>query len=510
MILDSSRPYDPVRWWAAHEPARVALVDREGARRWTYGELDALADGWAAVLRERGVRPGDRVALLAPNCVHACALLFAAIRTGAALVPLNWRLAPGELQAVLQDARPAMSLHHASLLPPPPGNWPISWLEMEEALSAGGAGRTPAPPDHTPAPRDAGVPGEDPGISLILYTSGSTGRPKGVMISQRQLLFNAVATCASWELGPGDVAPLSTPLFHTGGWNVFATPLWHCGGCVVLDRFDPATFLQVLEEEGCTVALAVPTQLVMLRAAADWGRPLPRLRRFFSGGAPCPPQLATEVRSAGYVLREGYGLTECGPNCFAISDQEAMANPGAVGRPVMFLEARLCDEAGRDVGDGEVGELCLRGPQLFSGYFDDPVRTAEALTADGWLRTGDLARRDHGGLFRICGRRKEMFISGGENVFPGEVEAALAACPGVAEVAVIGVPDPRWGEVGHAFVVAGGAALRIEELLRFARGCLAGYKVPRHVTLLESLPRLGSGKVDRRALLSPSLPGEAP
>ncbi|HEX9710772.1 MAG TPA: AMP-binding protein, partial [Candidatus Thermoplasmatota archaeon] len=337
---------------------------------------------------------------------------------------------------------------------------------------------------------------------LVLYTSGSTGRPKGAILPHRQLFYNAVATVTGWQLSAGDVAPVSTPLFHTGGWNVFATPLWHAGGTVVLlDGFDPADFLAGVREEGCTVALTVPTQLLLLQGTEGWGEPLPALRFFISGGAPCPPALARAVRDAGYRFREGYGLTECGPNCFATSDEEALARPGSVGWPIPFLEARLVDAEGAEVDEGREGELLLRGPQLFGGYFGDPERTREALTPDGWLRTGDVARRDPDGAFTICGRRKEMYISGAENVFPGEVEAALLDCPGVAEVVVLGVPDPRWGEVGRAYLVrSAGSALTEEEVREFGRARLAAYKVPKSVVFVDALPKLGSGKVDRGAL----------
>jgi len=498
--------YDPVRWWAAMAPDRIALVEPATGERLSYAQFSARADTWANYLRSHGVRPGDRIALLAPNCADTCALLFAAIRVGAALVPLNWRLAAGELQAIMADARPALALHHPSMAPPAAEVEGRTWYSLNEVATGPSSPATARPTGASPyASADHTADAGD--AALILYTSGSTGRPKGVVLPHRQLLFNAVATCAAWELGPDDVAPISTPLFHTGGWNVFATPLWHCGGRVVLmDRFDPDTFLRILDDEGCTVVLAVPTQLVMLRAAADWGRPLPTLRRIFSGGAPCPQPLAADVRAAGYTLREGYGLTECGPNCFAITDADACVHPGTIGRPIMFLQARLCDDAGSDVPDGDVGELWLRGPQLFAGYFNDPVRTADAVTPDGWLRTGDLARRDVDGLFAIAGRRREMYISGGENVFPAEVEAALAECPGIVDVAVIGVADETWGEVGHAFVVASDASLAADDVVRFARVRLAGYKVPRRISLLAALPRLGSGKVDRRALLQRSIP----
>jgi fatty-acyl-CoA synthase len=489
-----ARP-DPLRFWRRIAPERVALVDRARGGRLTYAELDAGADRWAAVLRARGIGRGAIVAAMAGNRGELAELLFACGRVGAALLPLNWRLPPAELAPVLADARPDLLVGEGRFRPAleaaAAGDSP--WIDLDgeapRLLAAGG-----------PAAADVEVAGEEP--LLVLYTSGSTGRPKGAVLPHRQVLYNAVATATAWALGPDDVAPVSTPFFHTGGWNVFATPLWHRGGTVVLfDGFDAGAFLDGLAEEGCTVALAVPTQLLMLAESTAWGRALPRLRHFVSGGAACPAALAARVRAAGYRFREGYGLTECGPNCFAISDEEAVRRPGSVGWPVPFLEMRLAAGDGGEAAAGAPGELQLRGPQLFGGYLRDAERTAAAFTADGWLQTGDLALRDADGAYTICGRRKEMFISGGENVFPGEVEAALADCPGVAEAVVVGVPDPRWGEVGRAFVVAapGGAATEAV-VFAHARTRLAGYKVPRSVVFVPEIPRLGSGKADRRAL----------
>jgi fatty-acyl-CoA synthase len=486
---------DPLRFWRRRAPDRVALVDRAHGGRMSYAALDAGADRWAALLRAQGVGRGGIVALLAGNRREAVELFFACGRVGAALLPLNWRLSAAELRPILADARPDVLFGESRFREryDGAGSAGVPWIDLDDdaprLLARGG----------TEAP-DAEIAGDEP--LLILYTSGSTGRPKGAVLPHRQVFFNAVATAAAWELGPGDVAPVSTPFFHTGGWNVFATPLWHRGGTVVLfDQFDADGFLQGLAEEGCTMALTVPTQLLMLTESPLWGRPLPRLRAFVSGGAPCPGPLAERVRAAGYRFREGYGLTECGPNCFAISDDEAVRRPGSVGWPVPFLEMRLETDDGSEAEPGLPGELLLRGPQLFGGYLRDAARTAEAFTPDGWLRTGDLARRDADGAFTICGRRREMFISGGENVYPAEVEAALADCAGLAEVVVVGVPDARWGEVGRAYAVAApGRVLTEETLVAHARGRLAGYKVPRSVVILSELPRLGSGKVDRRAL----------
>ncbi len=503
---------DAVRRWALLAPARTALVEHDAAApAWTYAALDRRADGWARALAAAGVGPGARVALLAGTRAECVALFYGCLRAGAALVPLNWRLTPGELAGVLGDALPAALVvepRHAALAAAALA-LPAAAPARAAAAVAFDAGRA----GEEDAPFGADRPADDAGdATMVLYTSGSTGAPKGVVLPRRQLLFNAVATTTAWELGAREVVPVSTPLFHTGGWHVFLTPALHAGATAVLfDGFEPEAFLAGLGAHGCTRAFAVPTQLTMLLDAPGWGRPLPALRRVVSGGAPCPPGVRAAVRARGVHFREGYGLTECGPNCFALGDAEGdEAGPGVVGAPTPFLQARLVDEGGETPAVGAPGELLLRGPQLFAGYLGRPEQTADALTADGYLRTGDLAARDARGRFRICGRRKEMYISGGENVFPGEVELALAGCPGVAEVAVVGVPDARWGEVGCAFVVARGAApdggpaagaLDAAAVTAHARRSLAGYKVPKRVVVLDApLPRLGSGKVDRQAL----------
>ena len=510
------RRSDPVRFWARLAPDRVGLEVPAEDRSLSYRELDEAADRWAAWLVDRGIGAGDRVATLAGNRVEQIHLFFACGRVGAVLTPLNWRLAGSELAVVLEDAAPRLLLgegrfREAAGAAVDEADAEPAWHDLAEI----GVRRAGIPEAVRPAEareragevRPHGEEGRGPDQPrLLLYTSGTTGRPKGVVLPRRQILFNAVATTTAWELGPGDAAPISSPLFHTGGWNVLATPLWHRGGRVVLlEGFDPDTFLGTLRATGCTVALTVPTQLRMLRDGDEWGLELPELRTFFAGGEPLPRSLARGVRQAGYPLRQGYGLTECGPNCFAIDPDVARERPEIVGRPVPFLEARLDAGDGSAPAPGEAGELLLRGPQMFGGYFRDPGRTAEAVTEDGFLRTGDLARRHEDGAFEICGRRKSMFISGGENVFPAEVEAALAGHEAVEEVVVVGRPHRTWGEVGHAFVVpaaalSGGRAPDGEAILAAARERLAKYKVPRAVTFLDELPRLGSGKPDRSAL----------
>jgi fatty-acyl-CoA synthase len=436
------------------------------------------------------------------NRVEVIALFFACTRIGATLVPVNWRLAASELNTILAHADARVIFGESRFLSLLDQSVSANRIDLDTDASRILA----TAPIHS---GDVEIDAEGP--ALILYTSGSSGHPKGVIIPQRQILFNAIATTTAWQLSHTDIAPLATPLFHTGGWNVFATPLWHRGGSIVLfDQFDPENFIDALAEERCTVALTVPTQLVMMTQAQGWGRPLPDLRFFISGGAPCSGSLAAKVRQTGYTLREGYGLTECGPNCFAISSEESLRNPGKVGRPVPFLEMRLVDDLLRDVPEGEPGELILRGPQMFGGYLHDEERTAEALAPGRWLRTGDLAVRGNDGLFAICGRRKEMYISGGENVYPGEVESALVAHPQVSEAVVVGVPHPLWGEVGCAFVLPRAGMNPVPaEVIAFAKRNLAAYKVPKNVIVVADLPRLGSGKPDRRALAERASSGQS-
>lgn len=487
---------DPFRAWARLTPDKVAIIDRVRGTRATYRDVDEAAQRWMTVLAEHGVRRGDRVALLSMNRTEVIGLFYGCVRLGAALVPLNWRLAEPELVRVVEAARVALfvgeerfaAIGHAVAQSP--------WLDLDAAAAV--------LPGIVPGARITSGTAEIDAESaaLILYTSGSTGKPKGAILSNRQLLFNALATTTGWQLGARDIGPVSTPFFHTGGWNVIAIPLWTVGGTVVMfDAFDPARFLDALDEDRCTIAFAVPTQFVMLCGEPGFGRPLPRLRNFMSGGAPLPQALAARVRAAGYAIRQGFGMTEFGPNCFAISDEAAVAKPESVGWPCPFVEIRLVDALERDVPDGIVGEILLRGPQLFSGYLFDDEGTAAAMTADGWYRSGDLAMRDADGAFSIRGRRKHMFISGGENVFPGEVEAALTVCAGVGEAVVIGVADDKWGEVGHAFLFPrAGAVVDGTAVLAELRTMLAAYKVPKRVTVLNDPPRLASGKVDRGLL----------
>ena len=489
---------DLAAWRAALTPGRPALHWRG---QWlSYRELDERASQLAARLHAEGVRAGDRVGILALNHVAHVDLLLAAPKLGFIYAPFNYRLSAPEQKAIAQLLEPAFLLHDRA---------------NQEKAEATGCRRLPleryaswlakpAPPAPAPALGDDA-------IHMILLTGGSTGLPKGAQIPYRQVFFNAAATAFAWGLSENDCVIQATPAFHAA-LNVFTTPLFYLGARVVwTENFEPGEYLDRAGEHGATALFMVPTMFQMLAAHPDFAKAdLSRVRFAITGGAPCPPTVRDAFAARGIRFKLGYGMTECGVNCFAIGLDEAERHPDSVGRPMPTLAAVIRAPDGAEVEPGEIGELTLSGPLVCAGYFRKPAETAAALR-DGWLWTGDLARRDEHGLFYICGRRKEMYISGGENVYPAEVEAALAQCRGVAECAVIGIPDARWGETGLAAVVTReGSKVSGENLRAELKGRLAGYKVPGEFLFLKSLPKTGAGKVDKPGLRALYEQGHAP
>lgn len=486
MILDVAAkraqltPDAPALWW-------------EG--RWlTYSELDDRAERLAAALRGAGVRKGDRVAVLAQNHVAHIDLLLATAKTGAIYAPFNVRLAAPEQRAIADYLRPALLMHDEPHADKARATGVPLWHldEHEERLRA-------AAPDPRPPGYDAVVGPED--VQMILLTGGTTGLPKGAMLPYRQGFYNAVNTVLSWQLRADDCVIQATPCYHAA-LNAFTVPLFHVGGQVVLQRaFDPDEYLRLVQEAGATVLFLVPTMFQMVASCASFATAdLGRVRWAISGGAPCPLPVREAFTRRGVPMRQGYGLTEAGVNCFATRQEVADRKPHSVGWPMLHGEAVVRRPDGTPCAPGETGELTLRGPHVFAGYFEREDATREVLR-DGWLWTGDLAVVDEEGVFSIVGRRKEMFISGGENVYPVEVESAIYDHDAVAECAVVGVPDERWGEVGLACVVLKpGRSLTADELRAFLYGRLARYKVPKHVEFAPELPKSGAGKVLKRAI----------
>jgi fatty-acyl-CoA synthase len=479
-------------------PEREALLELASGRRFTYAALNERANRTANWLRDCGLGAGDRVALLAHNSVVYVDLLYACGKIGAVFVPLNWRLATAEWHYILSTCRPHCLIYEAEFeerLPAVDGRIPTQLVSLSQ-YEAAVAQRPSTEPDR-PATLSQYAP------YCILYTSGTTGRPKGAVISHRQVLWNAINTVISWELSAADVSPIFTPMFHAGGLFVFLTPLFYAGGRVIIARqFEAEAALDVIEREGCTVVLGVPTLFQMwLQTAVLAQTDFSRLRWFISGGAPCPPALIDAWhRATGTTLRQGYGLTEVGPNCFCMSNEEAVSRPGSVGKPIFHSRLRLVDAAGHNVPPGATGELIISGPHVCAGYLDNAEATAAALR-DGWFYTGDMARQDEDGYFYIVGRFKDMLISGGENVYAAEVEAVFLQHPAVADCALIGRPDEKWGEVGlMVTVLAPGQTATAAELQAFCRQRLAAYKAPKEVIFVERLPYSPYGKVMKSEL----------
>jgi fatty-acyl-CoA synthase len=489
-------------------PDRTALILDETGERISYGELDRRAAAAAGALRrELGLEKGDRYAALSGNRVEMVEAFFAAGKSGAIFVPLSTRATPHELARILADAAPR------ALLYGPEERQTVEDLRAASNLSEFVAFGEKARPEDVswtellaqhpdPPQRIEACGAEDP--YCLLYTSGTTGRPKGAIVPHRMIAWNAINTTLSWQLRADDVAPVFTPLYHAGGLTVFITPLTAIGGTVVLMAgFEPSAVWRAIERHGCTIVLGVPTIWRMLRDAPEFAAAdLSQVRWLISGGAPLPVALVEDYRRRGAVLKQGFGMTEVGVNCFAMTSKEAFTKVGSVGKPLLWTEARIAAEDGGELAPGEVGELWLRGPHVCSGYWNDPDETRAAFGPDGWFKTGDLARRDGDGFYFIAGRRKDIFISGGVNVSPLEVEAELLQHPSVADVAVVGVPDPLWGEVGAAFVVARpGVSVTSDELADFLAGRLARLKVPKRFELVPDLPRTPYGKVVKSELV---------
>jgi len=490
---------------AVSAAGRTAIDDR--GVRIGYGDLEARAHELALSLRRAGYGPGDRLATITGNSIDHVVVFFACAKAGVAMVPLSWRLSSRELAEMLRHAEPALVAIEdeylaiatdafARLSSSPPITL-LGTTGIESAVPArAGAGRSSAPATAGRAVRD-----DDP--LLVIYTSGSEAAPKGVVLTHANCFWNNLALAGVAQLTADDVVLAVLPQFHVAAWNCQPLLAWWVGATVVLERsFQPRRALQLIRERGVTAMMGVPTQYRMLADDPDFtARGVGSVRQALVGGATIPPTLAQRWADAGVPLSQGYGLTEAAPNVLCLPASEARENPGAVGRPYPHVDVRIVDPESELVLDGEAtGELWVRGPSVFAGYLHDEEATSR-VRSGAWLRTGDIVHRDAEGIFRIVDRMKDIFISGGENVAPAEVERALLLHPGVADAAVVGVPDDVWGERGVAFIVReDGAALGADEVLAHARSELAGFKVPVRVVFVDDLPRSTIEKLARARL----------
>jgi len=483
-------------------PDEIALIHVPTRRQFTYAELDRRALQCARVWTDLcALSPCDRVCILSENRVEYVDAFWAAGKSGIILVPLGTRSTARELQQILADCGPRCLMYSAKY--EKLARELQQLVPFEHAIIFDGEDDSPNAMSYARALHKvrldpfARLP-QSEDVFCLLYTSGTTGRPKGVMIPHRQIAFNAFTTVLSWQLRPTDRVQVYTPMYHAGGLTVFMTPLFAIGGSIVLhEGFEAAEILRAFRDYACTLLFGVPTTFKILMDSPEFASlDFSNLRWCASGGAPLPLQLLRAWQERGVTFRQGYGLTEVGVNCFAMSDEDSQRKTGSIGKPMMFTEAKLLDSDGNPVAANEVGELCLRGRHVCRGYWNNPAATAQVLHSDGWFRTGDLARCDEDGFFYIAGRSKDMIISGGVNIYPAEIEKELLEHPAIAEVAVIGVSDEKWGEVPLAVAaLKPGARGSSAELIEFLRSRINKVKLPRRVIFMEALPRNAYGKV---------------
>jgi len=504
-----TRSMNPSWWlrrWSEVCPDKHAIVCGEQAV--TYAELQREVTRTACWLQEVGIEKGDRLAVVLENCPEFLFLFLACARLGAVFVPLNYRLSADELDYLLSHSRPRVlvcssrfadvirRLDFTSYRPvftaayvgdtPPVAE---AGLNFGEAIGACSADRTKVASLLSPSSP------EDP--QVIMYTSGTTGRPKGAVLSHRKTFFNCLNADIFFQLAFDDRMLIVLPMFHSGGLFIQACPCLYKGATIYLhDHFDPVRALQDIRRHAVTKFQGVPTVYrALLHAAAETGADLSSLRICAIGGEKVTSEIIAACLQKGLPLRQIMGQTETSILLWASTD-DLLAKPGTVGRPVFHADVAVFDGGGQILNAPAVGELGVRGSILMTEYWHDPEQTGKALRGE-WLMTGDVAHQDEDGYFFLVDRAKDMYISGGENVYPAEVERVIGSCPGVLQAAVIGVADERWGEVGHAFVIPDDSRITEVELLAYCGERLARYKLPRYVTFCSDLPRTALGKVQK-------------
>ena len=537
--MRSSRPashgaipaYDWIAHHCANRPGKEAVRELTPPRSLSYADLDARADAVATYLAALGIGRGDRVALLAHNGVEYFDLQFACGRSGSIAVLLNWRLTVAELEYILNDSAPKLLIHDVEFTETAQALQRLCGIDnllcidkraaaVNVANSANAINATTATNPYEamllacsgqPAPRDA-LTHDD--VVTIMYTSGTTGHPKGAMITHGMNFWNCVNLGTPSGVGMDTVHLSVLPLFHTGGLNCYSNPVLHAGGTVVVMRtFDPGQALQVIGDpaQRITHFFAVPAPYQFMVQHPDFTTTdLSRLRSAGVGGAPCALTILQAWADRGVRLMQGFGMTETSPACIFLDPADALRKLGSTGKVLMHTEARIVNDAGRECSPGEIGELWVAGPNITPGYWNRPDATASAFEGR-WLKTGDAAKRDDEGFFYIVDRWKDMYISGGENVYPAEVENVLYQLPQVAEAAVIGVPSAKWGEVGLAvLVLKPGQQLDRDAVIGHCTERLARFKWPSDIAIIDVLPRNATGKVLKRELRRQFAGSQAP
>lgn len=475
-------------------PDQQAVVDAETNHVWTFKQLNYRAERLAQYFIDSGIQKGDRIALLAPNHISYFDFIFACMKIGTVFVPLNWRLSKDELSYVIQDCSPKLI-----------GVAPLFQENLDQVKTDDSILIDVNSNDYIGSLHTSGTlfnidePSEANPLAII-YTGGTTGQPKGAVLSHRSILWNAMNTIISWNLTNEDITLTCLPMFHTGGLNVLSLPLLLAGGKVVISsEFEATKAVNNLITYQCTIVLCVPTMYhMMVQTKAFQQANFPHMKVFLSGGAPCPHKIYKAFHEKGISFKEGYGLTEAGPNNFFIDPADTERKLGSVGKPMLFNDIKIINENRDKVKDNEVGELLIRGNHSFEFYWKKQEQTDETII-NGWIHTGDLARQDEDGYVYIVGRKKDMIITGGENVYPLEIEHWLESHDDLSEAAVLGLPNEKWGEIVVAFVVTKKAITEMD-LKAYCEEKLTRYKIPKQFLLLEELPKTHVGKINKTVL----------
>lgn len=490
-----------------YSPDKLAFIDAGKSPEWrlTFRDANRRANKLANWLKSQGIEMGDRVAILAKDGYEHLDLFFACAKLGAVHTALNWRSHWRELLEIFQYTNPKILVFSDDFkegvsnlitnyqLPilHLDGNGIDGSLHFESTLQSA----------SDSAVTCESLEAED--TAALIFTGGTTGLPKAAQVSHRMIAWNTLNTVVH-DVTHNDVYLNVFPMFHTGGLFVYTLPQVIFGGTTILIRqFDPAQVLNLLEREKVTIFAAVPTMYQLLTTAPNWdSADLSALRFCTSGGAPLPvPLVEKYTQEKGIRFKQGFGMTEFGPGIFALAPEDAIRKAGSIGRPNFFVDAKIVDEQNQFLGPNEAGELILKGPSYSSGYFNNPEASQAAVDERGYFHTGDVAQYDEEGYFYIVDRKKDMFISGGENVYPAEIEKVLYQHASVHMCAVIGLPDAKWGEVGKACVVLKpNQSATEDELLKFMTERLAKYKVPKSVSFMDALPISAAGKILKREL----------
>ena len=490
--------------WATYSPDNLAIKNYDTGEAFTYRQLNQRAIQLAnRLVHIYDIKPQDRVAVLAENGVEWIVLFAAAQKLNFTIVPLNYRLAASELNYLLENSKPKILITASKFQDLIEGA--NNYSKIEYTLSLEQLRDLYDPINATQTNKEIILyPAQEDDNIFILYTSGTTGFPKGARYTHNMLFWNSINTALRLIINSESRTINVMPPFHTGGWNVLTTPFLHHGGFVgTLSKFDPETMLSLLDSEKMTLFMAVPTMLKMMADSPNFPEAdLALLHYLIVGGEPMPVWLIDRWNAKGIPVRQGYGMTEVGPNLTSLHQRDAIRKKGSIGRPNFYVQHRIVNAEGKDQPKNIPGELLLKGPMVTPGYWQNEEATKKAIQ-DGWFYTGDMVKEDEEGYLFVVDRIKNMFISGGENVYPAEVERVLLKHPAIAEAAIIGMPDAKWGEVGWAYIVLHDNTqdeISEPELKAYCMEQLAKFKVPKSFNILPELPKNDTGKINRRAL----------